>query len=319
MRCDRITAIVLCYNEARNIRPCLESVAGFCAIQVVDSFSTDETVAICREFTEQVEQHRYENHASQWQWALDNLHVNTEWVLALDADFVVSDALKERILSDLESVPASIDGVYVRHRYRFGGNVIRFGGTKQYWLRIVRAGKASADLSDLVDFRFAVAGETLKWREHVLEYNRNDDDISIWISKQDKFSVRLAVEEELRRRKLWHWKVQPSILGNPDARFAWLRDLWLRFPLFLRPVLYFFYRYVLALGFMDGRGGFLYHALQGFWLRLVIDWKLVQLRQAGLGDEELVEFSQFILSTREASVTKLLQNWPTRGRQHQDL
>jgi glycosyltransferase involved in cell wall biosynthesis len=309
MKTDRITAVILCYNEAINIRHCLESVAGFCDIRVVDSFSTDDTLAICQEFTRGIVQHEYENHARQWQWALSNLDISTEWVLALDADFIVSEALKSRILADLESVGQGIAGIYVRHLYQFGGSLIRFGGTKQHWLRIVRRGRASADTSDLVDFRFCVEGETLQWREHVMEYNRHDDDISVWSLKQDKFSVRLAVEEELRRRKLLSWRVNPDLLGNPDSRFAWLRDFWLRLPLFLRPVLYFIYRYFLAFGFLDGRGGFLYHVLQGFWLRLVVDWKTAQLRELRWSNDQLESFASFMLTHRGGSVRDLVQAW----------
>jgi glycosyltransferase involved in cell wall biosynthesis len=310
---QNVTAVILCYNEAQNIRHCLESVAGFCDVQVVDSHSTDSTIDICREYTQKVVQHPYENHASQWQWALENLDIKTAWILALDADFVVSDALKSRILKELASIPASIDGIYVRHLYHFGGSLIRFGGTKRYWLRMIRTGNAQADISEMVDFRFVVVGDTVRWSEHVMEYNRNDDDISVWLDKQDKFSIRLAVEEELRRRKLRHWHLKPSFFGNTDTRFAWLRDEWLRLPLFLRPVLYFFYRYVFALGFLDGRGGFLYHSLQGFWLRTIVDWKTLQLRERNFSDEELSNFGKFILEHRAGSVDKLLIQWRNQG------
>jgi len=306
---ESITAVILCYNEAQNIRHCLESVAGFCDIQVVDSHSTDSTMDICHEYTPKVVQHRYENHASQWQWALENLDIKTDWILALDADFVVSDGLKSRILEDLESVPANIDGIYVRHLYHFGGSLIRFGGTKHYWLRIIRSGHAQADISEMVDFRFVVGRDTMRWPEHVMEYNRNDDDISVWLDKQDKFSIRLAVEEEMRRRRLRSWHRKPSFFGNTDSRFAWLRDVWLRMPLFFRPVLYFFYRYVFALGFLDGRGGFLYHSLQGFWLRTIVDWKTLQMKERNFSNEELVSFGNFILEHRSGSVEKLLVQW----------
>src|SRR5262249_31175457 len=155
-------------------------------------------------------------------------------------------------------------------------------GTKQYWLRLIRRGLAQPDLSDLVDFRFVVDGDIVRWREAVVEDNRHDDDISTWLRKQDKFSLRLAVEEELRRAGVHRWQIRPRLLGSTDERFAWLRDRWLSAPLFLRPALYFFYRYLATGGFLDGRAGFLYHALQGFWLRPIVDWKINQLRAASV-------------------------------------
>lgn len=307
-----ISAVVLTFNEALNIRYCLESVRSLPQVFVVDSGSTDDTVAICREYTDQIVEHPYRNHAEQWQWALDHLPIQTDWILALDADFVVSPELLARITDEIARIPSEVAGVYVRHLYVFGGGLIRFGGTKQFWLRLIRRGRARPDSGDLVDFRFVVEGKVLRWPEAVTEYNRNDDDISVWIRKQDKFALRLAIEEELRRRGLHGWAGTPRLFGTTDERFSWLRDRWLRLPLFLRPVLYFCYRYLLAGGFLDGRGGFLYHALQGFWLRLVVDWKIDQLHRYELSDDDLRMLAKLMLTTRSGSVDELFEDWRHR-------
>ncbi len=308
-RSPQVSAVVLTYNEAPNVRACLESVKDLCDVFVVDSGSDDATVAICREYTDRIHVHPYSNHASQWQWALDHLPLATDWVLALDADFVVTPELRAKLLSELVALPDTVAGIYVRHRYVFGGGPIRFGGTKQYWLRLIRRGRARPDASDLVDFRFVVDGDVAEWPEAVVEYNRHDDDISVWLRKQDKFSLRLAVEEELRRSGNHRWQVRPRFFGRTDERFAWLRDRWLAMPLFLRPAIYFVYRYVLAGGFLDGRAGFLYHALQGFWLRLLVDWKIEQLRRLALSPAELQSVAQLMLETRSGSVDELVATW----------
>ena len=302
VRATPVAAVVLCFNEQTNIRDCLESVKGWANIFVVDSGSSDNTVAICREYTDQIHTHPYANHADQWQWALDNLPIDADWILALDADFVVSTELRQQIEHDLPKLESDVDGVYVRHRYVFGGGAIRFGGTKQFWLRLIRRGYALPDLSDLVDFRFNVQRRTAQFSAAVIEYNRHDDDISTWVKKQDKFSLRLAVEEELRRADMISWSGRPNLLGNPDQRFMWLRDAWLRLPLFIRPAIYFLYRYVLMLGFLDGRAGFLYHFLQGFWLRVTVDWKIMQLRALALTAQELLTVKERMFTTRDGSV-----------------
>jgi glycosyltransferase involved in cell wall biosynthesis len=302
-----ITVLILAHNEEENITHCLESIGKDYKVFVVDSGSTDRTSEICEAFGALVFRHPYTTHASQWQWALENLPITTPWVLALDADFVVTAALCAKLTQDIPKVPDDVDGIYIRHLYRFGWGTIRFGGTKRYWLRIIRHGFASPDSSDLVDFRFVVKRRVVVWQESVIEYNRKDDDISVWIGKQDKFALRLAVEEELRRRGLHAWDGAPRLLGTTDERFAWLRDRWLRLPLFLRPVLYFVYRYMIAGGMWDGRAGFLYHVLQGFWLRLIVDWKTTQLRNVGLKDDELREFGRAMLQTRSGSVDEVLQ------------
>lgn len=304
-RCPEVTAVVLTFNEAPNIAACLESISGLCNVHVVDSGSTDGTVEICRSFGAAVHTHAYENHSRQWQWALEHLPLTTPWVLALDADFTVTPELVRRMAAELANVPADVGGIYVRHLYVFGGGTIRFGGTKQHWMRLIRRGHAQPDLSDLVDFRFVTQGAVRQWPQAVVEYNRHDDDISTWLRKQDKFSLRLAVEEELRRAGRTAWSVKPSPFGHSDERFAWLRDRWLAMPLFVRPVLYFFYRYILAGGFLDGRGGFLYHALQGFWLRLVVDWKIAQLRRLDPRRERLEALSHAMFETSSGSLAEL--------------
>ncbi len=297
-----LIAVVLTYNEEDNIERALRSVDGLCPIVVVDSGSTDQTIEICRRYTSHIVTHPYENHAAQWNWALDHLPVQADWILALDADFDVTPGLRTQLQNDLSKVPSGVAGIYVVHRYVFGGAEIRFGGAKKFWLRVIRSGRARPDLSDLVDFRFVVDGKTTNWKGVAREYNVADEDASFWIRKQDKFSVRLAVEEELRRERVLSWGATPKFWGNADERVMWLRDLWLHIPLFVRPFFYFMYRYVVRLGFLDGVGGFLYHFQQGFWLRVVVDWKLWQLRRLGVEGESLVRFRDAMMKTSGGSV-----------------
>lgn len=304
---ERLVAVILAHDEAENIPRALRSVAGLCPVVVVDSGSRDGTVEIARAHGAIVLEHPYRNHASQWAWALDHLPVEADWILALDADFDVTPELRHRLESDLPDVPDDVGGIFVRHCYVFGGNDIRFGGTKHFWLRLIRPALARPDLGDLVDFRFVVEGRTALWPEIVREFNVLDEDASIWIGKQDKFSLRLAVEEELRRRRLHGWNGTPRLLGNPDQRIMWLRDFWLRLPLFLRPWIYFVYRYILCGGFLDGRGGFLYHFQQGLWMRCVVDWKLWQLRREALDDGALLRLRDLMLETRSGSVREVLR------------
>jgi glycosyltransferase involved in cell wall biosynthesis len=303
-RSAMISAIVLTHNEENNIRWCLESVVDVMPIYVVDSGSTDDTLAICNQYTRSIGHHAYHNHAAQWAWALASTPFRSRWILVLDADFVVSAALRARIEQELAGVADEVAGIYVRHCYRFAGGMIRYGGTKRYWLRLVRRGRVRPDQGDLVDFRFVVEGRTVKWRQSVLEYNRKDDDSTVWLKKQDKFAMRLAVEEELRRRGLHKWEGKPRLFGNADERFAWLRDRWLDVPLFVRPFLYFLYRYVVAGGFLDGRAGAIYHIFQGLWLRLLVDWKTVELRSLEVDDEGLEQIAGAMLTIQSGSVAE---------------
>ncbi len=233
--------------------------------------------------------------------------------MALDADFEILPDLRSQLERDLPKVAEDVCGIYVKHRYVFGGSEIRHGGGKHYWMPLVRRGFATPDHSDMVDFRFTVQGKTIQWKGVMRHYNKSDEDASFWIRKQDKFSLRLAVEEESRREKAIDWQTTPKLFGNPDERVMWLRDFWLHLPLFVRPCIYFFYRYLFRLGFLDGKGGFLYHAQQGFWMRLVVDWKLWQLRRYGIVGDDLAAFREEMLKTSNGSVREI---WKTVQSKH---
>src|SRR5262245_54688697 len=103
-----VSAVILAYNEESNINYCLESIRQISNIYVVDSGSTDSTISICKRFGAHVFRHAYANHADQWQWALDNLPIVTPWILVLDADFVVTRELLERISREIDTLSEDI-------------------------------------------------------------------------------------------------------------------------------------------------------------------------------------------------------------------
>ena len=135
---------------------------------------------------------------------------------------------------------------------------------------------------ELVDHHFYVKGTTRKLRFDLIEQNHKEDDITFWIDKHNRYAVRLA-EEELRRKSEHVLPaLKPSLLGSPDQRILWLKAFWTRLPRYVRPTLYFGYRYFIRRGFLDGKQGFIFHFLQGFWFRFLIDIKLDELhKQAG--------------------------------------
>src|SRR6266851_4304626 len=94
-----ITALVPTYNCEKTIRACLESVKWVDKIFVVDSFSTDRTLEICREYTDWIVQHEYINSATQKNWAM--VHIQSEWTLQIDSDERFEPGLKEEIIENL--------------------------------------------------------------------------------------------------------------------------------------------------------------------------------------------------------------------------
>lgn len=295
-----LAVVVLTHNEERNLADCLGSVVGWAGqVFVVDSGSTDRTLEIVAQYGARVVMHPFEGHAKQWNWALRNLPLSYDWALCLDADHRVTPELRDEICElfgmkykgarDNQLVMKSderlqeSDGFYIKRRQIFRGRWIRHGGYyPKYLLKLVRHGRAWSDENELLDFRLYVKGPTGTLQQDLIEDNQNELDISFWISKHNRFALLQAQEEMLRRRDGTGWNIKPSLFGTPDQRTLWLKGLWYRMPLYLRPFLYFFYRYILRLGFLDGKQGFVFHFLQGFWYRLLVDIILDDLRRAEL-------------------------------------
>jgi glycosyltransferase involved in cell wall biosynthesis len=275
------SVVVLAFNEERNLAACLESVAGWAAeIFVVDSGSTDATVSIAREFGAEVVTHHFETHARQWQWALETLPLKSEWILGLDADQRVTPGLRGEIDALLGS-GSTVAGAFVRRRQIFRGKWIKHGGYyPKYLLKLFRREHVSVDASDLVDHHFIVKGPMIRLRSDIVEDNLNEAEIATWIAKHNRYAVLQAKQELLHRADPVPFG---AVFGSPDLRVRWLKQVWGRLPLFVRPCLYVFYRYVLRLGFLDGKQGFVFHVLQAFWYRLLVDINIDELR-GGNGD-----------------------------------
>ena len=276
-----ISVMIITYNEEKNIESCLKSL-GFLPreIFIVDSGSNDGTLQLVKEYTDRIYHHQWECGSKQWNWALKNLPVSSEWILALDADQRLTSELREEIEQTLKSCPTSIKGFYIPRRQIFRGRWIRYGTYyPKYLLKLFRCGHAVSDENELMDCRFYVSDNTAKLRYDLIEENRKEWNMDFWLSKHMRFAELQAEEEFLRRRKGTGWRIKPSLSGTPDQQTLFLKNLWYRMPLYVRPFLYFFYRYFLRLGFLDGKEGLIFHFFQGFWYRMLVDIRLDELRK----------------------------------------
>ncbi|MEW6602150.1 MAG: glycosyltransferase family 2 protein, partial [Nitrospirota bacterium] len=158
-----LSIIILTYNEARNIRRCLESVKNLSNhIFIVDSYSTDGTLDVAREYTDRIYQHRFENQAMQFNWAIDNLPLETEWIMRLDADERLTPELGSELTSILDTVADQVNGLYIKRRVYFMGRWIRHGGYYPVWLlRVFRKGHARCEIKDMDEHIAVTQGRTI--------------------------------------------------------------------------------------------------------------------------------------------------------------
>ena len=263
-----VAAIVLTYNEEKNLPDCLASLSGWVLqLFVVDSGSTDGTVAIAREFGAEVFTHPFEHYGAQRNWALDNLPLAAPWVLNVDADERVTPELRQSIEEVLERADPDVDGSLMSRRTMFLGRWIRHGGHYPAWhLRLFRAGTGHCE-DRLYDQHFFCEGPVRQLEGDLID--TLTPNIAVFSQRHIRWAMLEAEEQDDHAASVG--RIAGRRGGNAIERRRWLRDSYARLPLFVRPLMYFLYRYVARLGFLDGRPGLIFHFLQGFWYRFLVD------------------------------------------------
>jgi len=279
-----LSAVILTYNEEQNLPACLSSLKLLgCPIFVVDSGSTDRTLEIATRFGATILEHPFTTHTQQWDWALKNVPLESEWVMALDADQAITSELAAEIRTQLAA--SMFDGFYIKRRQVFRGRWIKHGGYyPKYLLKLFRRHRVYLHGGDSVDHHFYVRGSCGKLRYDLIEANHKEDNISFWIEKHNRYAKLVAADEQ----RGGEFPLPPALFESPDQRVIWLKRLWSRLPLFVRPNLYFVYRYFLRAGFLDGKEGFIFHFLQAYWYRLLVDINLDEIRNLS-GDKPTQE------------------------------
>lgn len=273
-----VSAIILTFNEEKNLPECLASIAGWVdEIFVVDSGSTDATVQIAEKQGVQIIYHPFEDYSKQRNWTLDNLPIRNNWVLQLDADHRVTPELRDTLFKTFQTnTPDVVAGFLVSRRTLFMDKWIRWGGFYPVYHAILFQRNKGRCEEKLYDQHFKVNGPVKKLKGDIL--NVVSDSLARFTERHNKWSTMEAqdqMDQSYRRRET---VIQGKALGTPIEQRRYVKSLYERFPLFVRPCIYFFVRYFIQLGFLDGRRGLIYHFLQGFWFRFLVDAKIFELR-----------------------------------------
>jgi len=276
----RLVALVLAFNEEHHLARCLGSLSGVVdEVFVVDAFSTDSTREIAGDFKAHVVQREWINYANQFNWALSQLPEGTDWVLRIDADEHLTSKLRDEILARLPAVGPEIDGVHFARRMTFQGRLIRHGGVFPVKvLRLFRHGRGRCE-NRWMDEHIKVAGPTVDFAGELIDDNLNT--LTWWTNKHNHYASREAVDLlNLEYGFMRHDSVADLRAGNQAATKRWLKEVvYARLPSGLRAFAYFFYRYILRLGFLDGQAGTAFHFLQGFWYRYLVDAKVAEVKR----------------------------------------
>lgn len=249
----KLSAVVITYNEEKNIEACLESL-NFCdEIVVVDSGSRDATVSLAKKFTQAVLERGFDNFSAQKNTGVDA--ASHPWILSLDADERISTGLREEILSVIQTPLAEAFAI-PRKNYIFGTH-LRYGLNKgDAPLRLFL--KKSGRFEGIIHEKWVSQGRTLLLKNEIV--HNATPTLCDYLRKLDHYT-----------------HLEAKLLNDRGEKFSFL-------TLLLKPPARFIQRYCLHLGALDGKEGFMYSVLSGFYefVRYLKLWELQKRDKDGI-------------------------------------
>ncbi len=267
-----LAVIILTRNEAADLPACLAALAGWGRLIVVDSGSTDATVAIARAAGAQVDEHPFASFGEQRNWALDHCEVRgCEWVLFLDADEIATPEFRCAVEQETAAAGAGIAGFHCCWKTMLNGRWLRRCDSFPKWqFRLMRPGRARFIDSGHGQKEGAVEGEIAYLREPYLHYSFSKG-WHQWLRKHNDYST-LEAADRLKRKIVWG----DLFARNSPKRNQSLKPLVSQLPFW--PLLRFLYMYVFKLGLLEGRPGFIYCVNMAYYEFLI----RIKMREAEL-------------------------------------
>lgn len=283
-----ISVIILTFNEEIHIKRCIESVKNIAKdIFIVDSLSNDKTIEIAQSLKSNVYYNKWENnYARQFNWALTNLPIKTSWVLRLDADEYLTPELQEEIKEKIPNLPEDITGIILKRRHIFLNKWIRGGTYPTKLLRLFKYKKAICEQRWMDEHMVLFDGKAIEFKNDFVDHNLKN--LTWWINKHNGYSIREAIDLLDLELHLIEKTSETKLTGQAEEKRK-KKIKYSKQPLFLRAFLYFLYRYIFKLGFLEGKEGFLWHFLQGWWYRTLVDAKIFEIKRACGNDKEKIK------------------------------
>lgn len=284
-----ITIIILTYNEKLHLRRCLERLEGVGKrIVVVDCFSKDGTQDIAREMGAEVVEHEWPgNQAEQFNWALDNIKIDTEWVLRLDADEYMLPELVEELKNKVPALPQDVTGIEFKRRHIFMDKWVKYGIYPVIMMRMFRNGMGRYD-ARLMDEHIALKeGRSIVFENDFCDHSLIN--ISEYCRKHINYAEREACEVLDELYGLSSHIDTSLTLGEQAQEKHKKKGTYNKLPLFWRSFAYFCFRYFLKGAFLDGKEGFLFAFIQGWWYRTLVDAKVLECKKACGNDREAMK------------------------------
>lgn len=278
-----VAVVILTRDEGMHLKRCLDAVSFFAAsIHIIDSGSSDDTLTIAQSFGAEVLYNKWVNYADQFQWGMEHITTNASWIMRLDADEVIEPDLAARIVAELPALPNDVVGINIDRKHIFLGRWIRHGGRYPLrLLRLFRRGHGRIEQRWMDEHIIVEGGRTVTFAGGFADHNLND--LSFFTDKHNKYATREAVDQLNQKLGLFARDVEVTAEASSRQAAAkrWIKEnVYNHIPFTISATLYFLYRYIIQLGFLDGREGTTYHFLQGFWYRFLVGAKVMELGRA---------------------------------------
>ena len=282
MNTDSIAAIILTKNEERHIARCIQSLKTICdEIIVVDSFSTDRTCQIAEQLGARIYRNPWKNYATQFNYGVYQCQIQSEWIWRIDADEFLEGKIGLAVKETVSKCASDVNGIYVRKRIDFMGKPLLHGGWyPSYHLKVFRKGHGDCENRWMDEHIRIFDGITITVTEGN-QVDANLNDLSWWTEKHNGYATREMVDMLMMEYGMdaKSEEVVPNFFGTEEQRKRWLKMKYVKAPLFVRPFINFILRYVFKAGFLDGKEGFIWHVLQGFWYRMLVDAKIYEIKK----------------------------------------
>lgn len=267
-----ITAIILTKNEEVNIRRCIRSLDDFVKrIIVVDSGSTDATIQIAQEEGAEIYRHPFKHYADQFNWALDHINIYTVWIYRIDADEAITPELKEELKIECQAhAQDEVNGFLMKHKLFFMGRYLTHGGVYPFIkMTVFKTDSARFENRAMGEHVVLKTGTAIQLKNDCLHYDCKS--LTAYIEKHNSYSDREVYDYHMRQ------EFQQSSLYKKAEITRKLRDgFYYKLPKFFRARLYFWYRYYIKLGFLDGTPGKIYALIQAYFYRVIVDAKIYE-------------------------------------------
>jgi glycosyltransferase involved in cell wall biosynthesis len=271
-RMSGVSILILTLNEEANLAECIDSCGWADDIVVFDSMSEDRTLEIANAKGVRVFQRHFDNYAAQRNAALTTVPYEHPWILMVDADERVPVELAAEIEATIANAGAGVALFRMRRKDFFLGKWLRRSSGYPSWFgRLVRLGRVRVERE--VNEEYIADGEVGHLKSHLHHYPFNKG-IAYWFERHNKYSSMEAIAKmRVRGDPIL---TQELFARDPIVRRRMLKQLLYRMP--LRPLIVFFYLYVVRLGFLDGRAGFYFSRMRAAY-EMMIDLKVDEARR----------------------------------------